>query len=65
MALLVVVEGPFATLLGAAAASAGWMRPGLVLIAAAVGNLTADSLWYTLGYAGKLEWVLRFGRRLG
>ncbi len=65
LSLLVAVEGPIATLLGAAAASAGWMRPVLVFIAAATGNLTADSLWYTLGYAGKLEWALRFGRRLG
>jgi membrane protein DedA with SNARE-associated domain len=65
LAILVAVEGPVATLLGAAAASAGLMRPWLVFIAAAAGNLTADSLWYTLGYAGKLEWALRFGRRLG
>ena len=65
LSLLVAVEGPIATLLGAAAASAGWMRPVLVFIAAATGNLTADSLWYTLGYAGKLEWALRFGCRLG
>jgi membrane protein DedA with SNARE-associated domain len=65
LALLVAVEGPVATLLGAAAASAGLMRPSLVLVAAAAGNLTADSLWYTLGYAGKIEWALRFGRRLG
>ena len=41
------------------------MRPVLVFIAAATGNLTADSLWYTLGYAGKLEWALHFGCRLG
>jgi membrane protein DedA with SNARE-associated domain len=65
LALLVAVEGPVATLIGAAAASAGLMRPGLVFFAAAAGNLTADSLWYTLGYAGKLEWLLRFGKRLG
>lgn len=65
LAFLVAIEGPVATLLGAAAASAGLMRPGLVFLAAATGNLTADSLWYALGYAGKLEWVLRFGRRLG
>ena len=65
LSLLVAVEGPIATLLGAAAASAGWMRPVLVFIAAATGNLTADSLWYTLGYAGKLEWALHFWRRLG
>jgi membrane protein DedA with SNARE-associated domain len=65
LALLVAIEGPVATLLGAAAASAGLMRPWLVFLCAACGNLTADSLWYSLGYAGKLEWVLRFGRRLG
>jgi membrane protein DedA with SNARE-associated domain len=65
LALLVAIEGPVATLLGAAAASAGLMRPWLVFITAAAGNLTADSLWYTIGYAGKLEWALRFGRRLG
>ena len=65
LALLVAVEGPIATLLGAAAASAGLMRPWFVFIAAAAGNLTADSLWYTLGYAGKIDWLLRIGRRLG
>lgn len=65
LAILVAIEGPIATLLGAAAASAGFMRPGLVFLSAAIGNLTADSLWYTLGYVGKIEWVLRFGRRLG
>jgi membrane protein DedA with SNARE-associated domain len=36
-----------------------------VFIAAATGNLTADSLWYSLGYLGKTEWILHFGRRLG
>ena len=65
LALLVAVEGPIATLLGAAAASAGLMRPLAVFFPAAIGNLTADSLWYTLGYLGKTEWILHFGRRLG
>jgi membrane protein DedA with SNARE-associated domain len=65
LALLVAVEGPIATLLGAAAASAGLMQPILVFIAAAFGNLTADSLWYSLGYAGKIETALRLGRRVG
>ncbi len=65
LALMVAVEGPIATLLGAAAASAGVMRPGLVFLAASVGNLTADSLWYALGYVGKIEWFLRIGRRTG
>ncbi len=62
---LVAIEGPIATLLGAAAASAGLMRPIPVFFSAAVGNLTADTLWYTLGYLGKTEWIFNFGRRLG
>jgi membrane protein DedA with SNARE-associated domain len=65
LAVLVAVEGPIATLLGAAAASAGLMRPSLVFVAASMGNLTADSLWYTIGYLGKIEWLFRFGKRMG
>lgn len=65
LAILVAVEGPIATLLGAAAASAGLMRPVPVFLAAAAGNLIADSLWYGLGYIGKMEWVLRFATRVG
>jgi membrane protein DedA with SNARE-associated domain len=65
LAVLVAIEGPVATLLGAVAASAGLMRPGLVFAAAAAGNLSADSLWYLLGYAGKLDWAMNIARRMG
>jgi membrane protein DedA with SNARE-associated domain len=65
LGMLVAIEGPVATLLGAAAASAGWLRPLPVFVAAATGNLTADALWYSLGYAGKTEWLMHGGRWLG
>lgn len=65
LAVLVAIEGPIATLLGAAAASAGVMRPWLVFFAAAGGNLTADSLWYLMGYLGKIEWFFNIGQRMG
>jgi membrane protein DedA with SNARE-associated domain len=65
LAALVAVEGPLATLLGAAASAAGLMKPGWVFLAATSGNLIADSLWYTLGYLGKVDWALRFGKKLG
>jgi membrane protein DedA with SNARE-associated domain len=65
LAILVAIEGPIATLLGAAAASLGFLHPGYVFLAAATGNLTSDSLWYLLGYMGKIEWIKRFGKRLG
>ncbi len=63
--VLVAIEGPISVLLGAAAASAGLMRPIPVFFTAAAGNLTADSLWYLLGYMGKTEWMYHFGRWLG
>jgi membrane protein DedA with SNARE-associated domain len=65
LAVLVAFEGPIATLLGAAAASLGLMHPGFVFIAASAGNLTSDTLWYYLGYLGKIEWLKKFGKRLG
>ena len=59
LALCNMVQGPLVTLLGAAAASAGLLRPSLVFIASVAGHLTADIVWYSLGHAGKIEW---FGR---
>ena len=64
LGFLVLVEGPIAVLAASAAAAGGLMRPGLVFLSAAVGNLTADSLWWLLGYAGKPEWIHSVGRRL-
>jgi membrane protein DedA with SNARE-associated domain len=65
LAVLVGLEGPIATLVGAGAASTGVMNPLYVFIAACIGNLTADTLWYYAGYLGKMEWLLRFGKRFG
>jgi membrane protein DedA with SNARE-associated domain len=65
LSLLVVIEGPIATILGAAAASAGLMRVSLVFISAATGNLVADTLWYSLGRSGRIETALRIGRIIG
>ena len=57
--LLVMVEGPISILLAAGASSAGFLNPLPVFIAATVGNLTADALWYGLGYMGKIDWLIR------
>lgn len=65
LALLVMVEGPIATLLGAAAAAGGMMRPSLVFVSAATGNLAADSLWYAIGYMGRTEWLVSHAGWLG
>lgn len=65
LAFLVAIEGPIATLLGAAAAAVGVMNPFLVFIAASAGNLTADTLWYSAGLLGKMDWLYRISRRTG
>lgn len=65
LALIVMVEGPVATLAGAVAASAGLMNPVWVFVAAATGDLVADTLWYSLGYMGKMEWLHRYGGWVG
>lgn len=65
LAVLVAIEGPIVTLLGAAAASGGLMRVWAVFLSAAIGNMTADSLWYLLGYYGKIDTALRIGRWVG
>jgi membrane protein DedA with SNARE-associated domain len=65
LAVLVAFEGPVATLLGAAAASAGFMKPELVFFSAAGGNMTADLLWYYLGHAGRMDWVFKYSSWFG
>ncbi len=65
LALLVALEGPMATLAGAAAVSMGAMHLPGVFGAAVIGNLCADSLWYGVGRLGKTRWLLHFGNRFG
>lgn len=64
LALLVAVEGPLVTVGGAMAAAAGAMDPLGVFLAASAGNLTADLLWYTVGYVSKTDWLVRYSRWL-
>ena len=70
LALVVILEGPVATLAGAVAASAGIMDPWGVFFTAACANLVSDNLWYFLGYGGsesvgKTGRLLRYGSWFG
>ena len=65
LAILVAVEGPITTLAGAVASSAGYLDPFLVFVSASCGNLTADVLWYSVGYLGKREWLGHYGGWFG
>jgi len=56
---LVVIEGPIAIMLAGGAASAGYLLPIPVFITASFGNMVSDSLWYLLGYFGKINWIYK------
>jgi len=60
LVVMVALEGPISILLAAAAASTGFVAPIPVFLAASLGNLIADTLWYALGYVGRLEWLTRW-----
>lgn len=62
LAVLIVWQGPVATILGGAAASAGLLKPQFVFLAGITGNLTADILWYTVGRRSHFERVFTFLR---
>lgn len=63
--LLVAIEGPLSTLIGAAAAAAGFMDIRLVLVATVVGNVGGDVVWYLVGRMGWNDHLLRYGGWLG
>ncbi|MCX6048616.1 MAG: DedA family protein, partial [Chloroflexi bacterium] len=65
LAVLVATEGPITTLIGAAAAAAGYLDIWYVLLAAATGNVLGDTLWYTVGYISKIQTIYRYGNWLG
>lgn len=65
LGLLVMAEGPVATLLGGAATSSGTLLPIPVIISVVTGNLLADLGWYGLGWFGKPEWLNWVGSKLG
>lgn len=65
LALLVAVEGPIATLVGAGAAATGVLDWPWVFVAASLGNLSADTFWYWIGRSGRLSSVARYGRWVG
>lgn len=65
LSLLMIWQGPIASLFGGAAASAGLLKPGLVFLVGVIGNLTADIVWYSLGRRGNVERFFEDDGRLG
>ena len=61
LSVLMIWQGPIASVFGGAAASAGLLKPGLVFLVGVAGNLTADIVWYTLGRRGNVERLFERG----
>jgi membrane protein DedA with SNARE-associated domain len=65
LSVLTMAEGPLATLMGGAASSSGLLLPIPAYFSVVIGNLISDLGWYSLGRFGKLEWLKRFGSKVG
>lgn len=65
LAVLIPINGPTVTLVAGVAASTGHLSLPLVFLASAGGNLLGDTLWYLVGYLGKIEWIERYGGWMG
>lgn len=63
--VLVAVEGEATILLAAGVAATGYLNPFSVMVAATLGNLIADVLWFALGYYGKIDWLIQRVKWLG
>ncbi len=63
LSILIVWQGPIASVLGGAISSTGLLKPWLVFLSGAVGNLAADIIWYSVGRRttmqrlAKLRWL--------
>lgn len=62
LSILMIWQGPIASVFGGAAASAGLLKPGLVFIVGVAGNLTADIVWYSVGRKGNVERLFENGK---
>ncbi|MEO7309045.1 MAG: hypothetical protein ABIX01_01505 [Chitinophagaceae bacterium] len=62
---LAVFEGPIVTILVGFLASMGIVNPFIALFIIVPGDITGDSLYYSLGRFGTKGWLYRLGVKLG
>jgi membrane protein DedA with SNARE-associated domain len=63
--LLVVYEGPFATIISAFLAASGFFNVFILYPVVVFADLTGDIIWYYVGYFGREKIINRWGRFLG
>ncbi len=62
---LAIVEGPIVTVIAGFLSSTGILNPFLALLIIVPGDITGDTLYYSLGRCGKKGWIYRFSNWLG
>ncbi len=65
MFLAMLVEGPVVTAAASFAAAFGYFNIFIVFILSILGDVTADVIYYAVGYCGRIMVVQKFGRRFG
>jgi membrane protein DedA with SNARE-associated domain len=59
------LEGPLVTAAAGVAAALGYFSFPVIILISILGDLTADVVYYTIGYLGRKTIVPRFGPRIG
>ena len=65
MFLAMLIEGPVVTAAAAFAATFGYFNIFIVFILSLFGDMTADVIYYAVGYFGRIMVVQKFGRHFG
>lgn len=60
-----VIEGPVITAAAAFAAALGYFNVWIVLLLAVLGDLSADVVYYGIGYFGRVAFVEKYGHHVG
>lgn len=62
---VVFIEGPIATIIAGSLAASGQLNFGLAYLLIVTSDVSADSMYYSLGRFGRKAFVNRWGHRLG
>lgn len=63
--LAMCLEGPMITAAAGFAAALGFFNPWVILVLSILGDLFPDTIYYLIGYIGRLSVIEKIARRLG
>ncbi len=63
--VITIFEGPIVTVVSSFLASLGYFNVFIVYAVVVIADMTADVLWYLVGYFGRAHFIERYGHYLG